>query len=297
MAIKTLNIIGAGRAGCTLAALWRRRGVYAIGSVLNRSRASAQAAVALIGAGEACDEIPAMGAAHAWLIATPDGQIAGSAARLAASGVTRAGDVVFHLSGALASGILREHLPPPVAVASVHPLKSFADARAAAESFTGTWCAAEGDDGALALLTPAFEAIGARVTRIAPQNKTLYHTASVIVCNYLTALMEAGLRCYEQAGLSRDTAASMMEPLVRETVDNVFKLGTAKALTGPIARGDHAVVARQLEVLRTFDPRIAELYRALGVIAAQLAKTQGGAGAGALETLQKLLDGNKPAGA
>ena len=91
-----------------------------------------------------------------------------------------------------------------------------------------------------------------------------------MVCNYLTALMEAGLQCYEKSGLPRQTASAMMEPLVRETIDNVFKLGTVKALTGPIARGDHAVVARQLHALREFDPRIAEIYRALGTMAVAL---------------------------
>jgi predicted short-subunit dehydrogenase-like oxidoreductase (DUF2520 family) len=141
----------------------------------------------------------------------------------------------------------------------------------------------------LAVLKPAFEQIGARVTEIDAQFKTVYHAASVMVCNYITALMEAGLQCYEQAGLPRDTASAMMEPLVRETVDNVFKLGTVKALTGPIARGDHAVVARQLAALRAFSPQLAEIYRALGVTAVDLARAQGGADDQALDTLERLL--------
>ncbi len=82
----------------------------------------------------------------------------------------------------------------------------------------------------------------------------------------------------------------MMEPLVRETVDNVFRLGTVKALTGPIARGDHAVVARQLEALSGWDARAAEIYKALGIVALQLARVQGEADAQALERLRVLLD-------
>jgi predicted short-subunit dehydrogenase-like oxidoreductase (DUF2520 family) len=152
-------------------------------------------------------------------------------------------------------------------------------------TFSGTYCTAEGEAAALAVLLPAFEKIGARVSAIDAQSKTLYHAASVMVCNYLTALMEAGLKCYEKAGLPRATASAMMEPLVRETVDNLFKLGTVNALTGPIARGDHAVVARQLAALRAFDPRIAEIYRALGVMAVELSRAQGGAS----ETVMALL--------
>ena len=139
------------------------------------------------------------------------------------------------------------------------------------------------------LLKPAFERIGARVTEIDARFKTVYHAASVIVCNYLTALMESGLQCYEKSGLPRDIASTMMQPLVRETVDNVFKLGTAKALTGPIARGDAAVVERQLKALNEFDPRIAEIYRALGVMAVDLSRAQGGADAAGLTALETVL--------
>ena len=60
-------------------------------------------------------------------------------------------------------------------------------------------------------------------------------------------------------------------------------------LTGPIARGDHAVVARQWSALQAFDARIAETYRALGVMAVELSRAQGGASEEALSALDSLL--------
>lgn len=287
--MKTLNLIGAGRVGSTLAALWHSHGVFEIGGVRNRTRASTQQALAFIGAGRAADVLSDMPAAELWLIATPDAQIVQSAAALGASGLLRAGDVVFHCSGALAAAQLRTGIGREAAAASVHPLKSFAQPAQAVHSFAGTYCVAEGDAPALAVLTPAFESIGARVTNIEARHKTLYHAASVMVCNYLTALMEAGLQCYEKAGLPRVTATAMMEPLVRETVDNVFSLGTVNALTGPIARGDHDVVTQHLAALRAFDPRLAEIYRTLGVVAAELSCAQGGADEKAMLLLQSTL--------
>ncbi len=287
--MKTLNIIGAGRAGRTLTALWFQRKVFAIQHVFNRTPASTRDAVAFIGAGRAAASLTAMQPAGVWLLATPDGEITRTAASLTANELLRARDVVFHCSGALSANDLRTVVPRGVLVASVHPLKSFADPAQALRTFSGTFCSAEGDAAALMILKPAFEQIGARVTVIDAQFKTVYHAASVMVCNYLTALMEAGLQCYEKAGLPRDTAAAMMEPLVRETVDNVFRLGTVNALTGPIARGDHEVVARQLEALRAFDPCIADVYRALGVTAVELSRAQGGASAEALVSIEKFL--------
>ena len=53
--MQTLNIIGAGRVGQTLARLWHARAVFQIGAVCNRSIGSAQAAVTFIDAGKAYD--------------------------------------------------------------------------------------------------------------------------------------------------------------------------------------------------------------------------------------------------
>ncbi len=287
--MKILNIIGAGRVGRTLAALWHRQNVFAIRGVCNRTLQNARDAVAFIGAGRAMENISDMPHADAWLLATPDGELAPAGQRLAECGLLRAGDVVFQCSGALPSSDLRVAGIAVAGVASVHPLKSFADPGDAVRTFAGTYCAAEGDAAALALLKPAFETIGARVTEIDPQFKTVYHAASVIVCNYLAALMETGLQCYEKAGIPRTTASKMMDPLVRETVDNVFKLGTVKALTGPIARGDAMVVERQIDSLRDFDPRTAEIYRALGVMAVALSRAQGGADAAELDAIARSL--------
>jgi predicted short-subunit dehydrogenase-like oxidoreductase (DUF2520 family) len=287
--MKTFNLIGAGRVGRTLASLWKRVHAFSIQDVLSGTPQGARSAVTFIGEGRAVSALECMRAADIWMLTPPDSKIAACCSALAASGLLRKGDIVFHCSGALSSEELAPAGERGANVASVHPLKSFAEPRAAVDNFAQTWCAAEGDRAALAVLRPAFERIGARIAEIDPQSKPVYHAASVMVSNYLVALMEAGLRCYEKAGIPREAADAMMAPLVRETIDNVFKLGTIKALTGPIARGDAAVVAHQLAALTEWDARIAILYRELGAVALDLARRQGEAGAVALERMERLL--------
>ena len=285
----TLNIIGGGRAGRTLARVWAENGAFAIGDVLDPSPAAGAAAVAFIGSGRVVGAMSGMRSAEVWMITPPDDQIVACGKALAASGKLKPDNVVFHCSGSLPSRDLAAVIGGGAAVASVHPLKSFADPALAAQTFGGTYCAAEGDAAALAVLKPAFERSGARVSEIDPAFKTIYHAASVIVCNYLTALLETGIRGYEKSGLQRDDSLRMMEPLVRETVDNVFRLGTVQALTGPIARGDRAVVARQIDALSAWDPRVTALYKELGAVAVELARAQGGADADALAAIERLL--------
>lgn len=286
---RTLNIIGPGRVGRTLGALLQRAQLCAVQDVLSAEVATAESAVAFIGAGRVVRKMGDLHAADVWLLTPPDTAIAPVAAALAATGRVHRNDTVFHCSGAQPSGVLEPLAKLGAHIASVHPLKSFADPAVAVTTFAGTHCAAEGDATALALLTPWFEQLGAQVAVIDPAGKTLYHAASVLVCNDLTALMEAGLRAYAGAGLSRAAAQTMMEPLVRETLDNVFALGTTRALTGPVARGDADVVARQLAALNALDTRIADAYRALSQLALDLAQAQGGASAEALAAVAKAL--------
>jgi predicted short-subunit dehydrogenase-like oxidoreductase (DUF2520 family) len=270
---KKLNIIGAGRVGKTLARLWHEAGLFAVGDIANRSVESARKAAAFIGAGAAAENIGTLPPADVTMIATPDGRIAEACAALAAMGNLK-GHIVFHCSGALPSSILQSAKDCGAFIASIHPVKSFIAAEQSVKTFAGTWCAVEGDKEALAVLVPALQACGANTFPIDPARKAVYHAGNVFVCNYLTALMEAGFRCYEYAGVSRSDAARITQPIVMETIRNIYERGTAEALTGPIARGDKAVVENHLAALRAWNADYASLYQELGGVTESLALEQ-----------------------
>lgn len=289
MSKKTLSMIGCGKAGRTLGRLWLRHKAFRIGQVVTRSLQSASEAVRFVGAGCAVRTITDLVPADLFLIATPDEAIEPSCEQLAATGVLSPETIVFHLSGALPSTVLNAAKRAGAAVASVHPVKSFADPGRAAKTFAGTFCGVEGDQPACELLEEAFREIGAWTFRLATANKPIYHAATVIVCNYLVALVEVGLRCLEQAGLARQQAAELIRPIVTETTQNVFTLGTAKALTGPIARGDAAVVSQQCQLLDRWQRSIACVYRALGEITVELARARGDADPAQLDRICSVL--------
>jgi predicted short-subunit dehydrogenase-like oxidoreductase (DUF2520 family) len=190
---------------------------------------------------------------------------------MAQAGGIDAGDVVFHCSGALASGVLESAAERGALVASVHPMFSFADPAAAVESFAGTWCGVEGDAGALDDLRPAFAAIGAQTVDIDPAYKTVYHAAAVFASNYLVAVLDVALQAWQRAGIDEASALKMMAPLVRGTVENVLRGGPEKALTGPIARGDTATVERQYRAVSQWDAAHGDLYGHLRDVTGRLA--------------------------
>jgi predicted short-subunit dehydrogenase-like oxidoreductase (DUF2520 family) len=274
-----LNIVGAGHVGRALGRLFSARGVFAVQDVLTRSQGSAQAAVDFIGAGRPVAAIGALRRAAVWMLAVSDDRIGALAQQLAqqlaASGNLQ-GAVVFHCSGAKASSELEPVRAAGALVASVHPVRSFADPRQVADAFDGTFCGIEGDAQALALLNPAFEAIGARLVPIDAAAKTVYHAASVFASNYLTTVLDAALRAYQAAGIPPEVARELARPLALETLANVFRLGPETALSGPIARGDTATVARQQAAVTAWDPGAGALYEALATATWDLARRKHG---------------------
>lgn len=285
----SLNIVGCGKVGRTLGRLGALSGAWQVRCVLNRSLPSAVQAVRFIGSGRPIESLSQMEPAELVMISAADEAIPECGRQLAETGLLGEGTIVFHCSGALPSAVLEPARRPGVSIASLHPIKSFADPAAAVESFAGTFCALEGDRRACEVLGDVFRRLGAVPLAIDARQKTLYHAGTVMVCNYLVALVESGLRCFEKSGIGRDTAMRVLAPLVRETVDNIFALGPVRALTGPIARGDASVVAQQHDALGQWDETIRLVYRALGLVALELSAAQGRASGEALETIRNLL--------
>jgi predicted short-subunit dehydrogenase-like oxidoreductase (DUF2520 family) len=268
---RTLNIIGAGHLGRVLGRLFAASGAFEVQDVLTRSAGSAADAVNFIGAGRAAGAMADLRRADAVMLAVGDDQIEPVCGALAASGALD-GVLVFHCSGARSSGALGAAADKGALTASVHPVRSFADPDAVARDFAGTLCGVEGDPRALALIEPALAAIGARPVAIDAAAKTVYHAASVFASNYLVTVLDAALRAYQAAGIPQQVALELARPLATETLENVFRLGPRAALSGPIARGDLATVARQQAALDGWDGPTGDLYRALAMATTGLAR-------------------------
>jgi len=271
-ALPTLTIIGGGKLGRTLGRLFHQSGMVVIGDVLNRSMASSTQAVDFIGAGRALECYADLQKADIVLIAVPDDQIAACAQALTDSLALSPNSVIFHCSGALPASVLQPCQVGGAAIASIHPVRSFAQSERVAETFAGTYCGVEGEPRALEILSPLFQAIGAHFVPIKAEAKTLYHAAAVFASNYLVTLLDTAVQTYAQAGIPEDQALKMMTHLVRETSENVLSTGAEQALTGPIARGDLATVRKQYRALQAWDQRYATVYRQLGGLTARLAK-------------------------
>lgn len=263
MSIQTMNIIGCGNVGRVFGKLFAATGVFTIQDIHNRSLASAQAGAAFVGAGRVKTSLADLRPADIWMLTVSDDQIAQFCAALIDNHCLHAGNIVFHCSGALSSRVLQAATGLGVKLASIHPIRSFADPVNVANDFSDTFCGVEGDPEALAVLLPALAAIKARTLAIDPSAKTLYHAASVFACNYPASLIDFALQAYVAAGIPEALALELAEPLVKESIANIFRMGPALALTGPISRNDMAIVARHQEAIDAWSQDAGKVYRAL----------------------------------
>ena len=269
--MRSLNIIGAGKVGRVLGRLFVQHQAFQIQQITCRSEHTSAQAVAFIGAGVGISNYNELNPADLTMLSVPDDQIASVCQELSALGLFNATSIVFHCSGAKASTELIAANATGAAVASLHPVCSFADPAQLIAHFAGTICSIEGDAVALQVLNAALQTIQAKVIQINTANKLLYHAGSVFASNYLVSLMETALLTYQAAGIPAELAKAMAESLARQSLDNVFTLGTAAALTGPIARGDMATVEKQVDVVRAWDAAAGNLYAAFTPLTVALA--------------------------
>lgn len=268
--LPTLNIVGCGKVGMTLGKLWSAAGVFAVAQVMNRSAAGSMQATAFMGSGTAAASIAKLHPADAWLIGTPDDDIESSCDALAEACLFAPGNLVFHCSGALPSTVLHAAAAAGAVTGSAHPIRSFADPAQVAASFSGTYCGIEGDPSAVEKLSAAMNAIGGIAVPIDAAFKTVYHAAAVFASNYLVTLLDTAQQAYVKAGIPEDTALELMMPLVKGTVENVFRLGPTDALTGPIARGDIGTAVRQYRAVNAWNEGYGALYKQFGKLTADI---------------------------
>jgi predicted short-subunit dehydrogenase-like oxidoreductase (DUF2520 family) len=252
-----IAFVGCGAAGRPLGAAWRRAG-HEIRGVHARTRAAE--AVRVMGGGVADGPLDD---ADVVVFGVPDDAL-GTIAR---AHPLRADQVALHLSGAHPSTVLA---PTGARTAGLHPLRAFADFDRALAALPRTWCFVEGDGADVA--ERLAKDLGASCARIATDRKVRYHAAAAMASNYCVTLLALAKDLFVDAGVAEEDALAALGGLAGGAIENVISLGLPRALTGPAARGDVAVVEAHLAAL---PPAVRDVYRALLHATLPLARARG----------------------
>ncbi|WP_125098257.1 DUF2520 domain-containing protein [Leucobacter chromiireducens] len=235
-----IQIVGAGRMGAALSAALSTDPDLSVSTPLGRGATGAGADVVLL--------------------AVPDAAIAEAAAAILP------GPIVGHLSGISGLDVLAPH-----EAFSLHPLLTVTGAETA---FAGAHAALDGtSERARDHAARLASALGMRTFRVADEDRAAYHAAASLAANALVTLEWTAERLAATAGVPREALA----PLARAALENWASRGAAAALTGPIARGDDATVARQRAAIAERLPGELALFDALAETTRALAGRRDGA--------------------
>ncbi len=238
-AVASIILIGPGRAGLSMALAAQQAG-HTVVAVAGRSQAGLAAAHDLTSAPTvALDD--ALPGADLAVLAVRDDAIATVAATLRLPD----GVPVVHLSG-LAPVSALDRLRGAHAVGALHPLQSLPTPLVGAARLAGAWAAVTTtDEGLHSQLVRFARSLGMQTFDLDDAAKPLYHAAAAAAANFPIVALSMAADLFAAAGVSFGVA----EPLVTGVVANAFELGPRTALTGPVARGDIATVAAQLEAV------------------------------------------------
>lgn len=283
-------VVGAGRMGCAIALGLKSKG-HEISGVCSRSKDSASYLCDMLGIASGSDLARTVGNSDLVFITVPDDAIEAVSLEIGRTAAKEAisGKTFLHCSGALTSEALVHVADMGAKTGSLHPIQTFADRENGWKGLDGIYFGFEGSDGAEAVARRVVEAFNGSMIRVEREGKPLYHAAACTLSNYLVVLADMAEGLLESAGADYAGGIEAFMPLIQKTLDNLARLGSKKALTGPVSRGDFSTVEGHIEAIGHKCPGYEEIYRLLGYHALLIAQKRGGLSAQSLDRLKTIL--------
>jgi predicted short-subunit dehydrogenase-like oxidoreductase (DUF2520 family) len=266
----SFSLVGPGKVGASLAH-WLVAGGARLDRVLARRLEAARALTATLG-GEprtVDDSHEPRAAVNLLLIAVSDPALDEVAQELARHGWARGTRVALHTAGSRGAEVLAPLSAAGgqagVAIGSLHPLKAFPTVLPEVAKAAGILFALDGDPAAIELGRRLAATWAARSATVPGSARLLYHFAASLAAGGVVTLLATADRIARLQGLSDEVAAGYLE-LAQGALDATRQApSSAEAITGPLARGDLAMVAGQLRALAELDPEALPLCEALAL--------------------------------
>jgi predicted short-subunit dehydrogenase-like oxidoreductase (DUF2520 family) len=268
------GVIGPGRLGTALARRLAEGGYRLLGFV-GRSRASAERAVAFCGAGAVLGGFEPLAAASFVLITVRDDTLPDLVRDVAAVNALRPRSLWLHTSGFWGLEVLDPLAALGARTGALHPLCPVPDPESGYEALAGAPATRAAGAGAERFLDEIARVAGLLPLALpADVDRHLYHAACSLAANGATALFDLVEGMFDrECGLGAAAARAAASALVSAAVELSSHHGARHALSGPVLRGDRAVVAAHLRALA--GAPAADAYRVLMRHALEIARARG----------------------
>jgi len=294
-----LCVIGAGRVGTTVSYTLAEKELpnIKLKAISSRSMESLNRAKKILGRKAAGviftrENSKAVSLANCILICTPDDVINSVCSEIFKD---KSKDFknyyAIHFSGSKSLEVLNSARAAGAEIASIHPLRSFASIEEAIKSLPGTifgitYSSTESKKMAEFLV----KSLGGEIIEVENNKKPLYHAAACVASNYLVTLINYAVLIHKKMGIRPEDSLKGLMGLVEGTVSNIKKMGTEKALTGPIARGDVGTIKEHVKSFNEFfSKEDSALYRMMGIETSKIAHQNKWIKESTVEELKEIL--------
>lgn len=170
---------------------------------------------------------------------------------------------VIHCSGALDTKIFYSAKEKKLIPIGIHPIQTFKTISQSIKSITNIYFGIEANGKAKTIANEIVFALKGKSIFIKSQDKPLYHIMCVFASNYLVVLLSIVSNIARKLKMKPKNELRVLWSLINQTLTNISKFGTQKALTGPIARGDLITIKTHLKVLKKRFPELISLYKSM----------------------------------
>jgi predicted short-subunit dehydrogenase-like oxidoreductase (DUF2520 family) len=280
-----IGFIGAGRLGKALAWSLAAQGLR-VAAAASQQPASAQALAARIEGCRAAEPQAVVDGCDLVFVTTPDAAITPTVQACR----WRDGVAVVHCSGVTEVAALDAAAAAGALTGGFHPMQTFGDPEVAARSLPGCTITIEAPQPLDALLLALAEKLQCRVNRLPPGMRARYHAAAGYTSQFINVLFAEAAHIWRSWGAGEAQAIAALLPMAQGTLAAIAAAGIARAMPGPVSRGDLGSIDKHLQALASMADGTIELYRPLCRASVPLAVERGAIDAALAQRFLALLE-------
>src|SRR5699024_1752579 len=184
------------------------------------------------------------------VLAARDDQLFPLVSAIAATALSPGGQLVVHASGRYGTDVLAPLAAVGSATLAIHPAMTFTGTRDDLARLVGCPMAITADPTFLPVAAALVVALRADSVVLPEADRPHYHAALAHGANHLVVLVDQTLEALSRLGI--EDPGAYLRPLLEAALEESLRRG-AKALTGPVVRGDAGTITAHLEALDDLD--------------------------------------------
>ena len=254
-----ITIIGAGKISYSLTSALIKSG-YNVSSVISRRKSSAEKLAKKIKIPFSSEKLNFLTNENKiFFLTVPDNQIEKVARSLSKFNLDFKNSLFIHVSGALDITELKSLKKKKANVASFHIMQTFPSTKVV--DISGCTVAIEAEEKVVNdFLNKLALDLKLKPFLLKSKNKIYYHLAGVFASNFLLGNLFSSQKMFHLTKAEGIDFFSVINSTVNSTLNNIKSAGPAKALSGPVERGDLETVEKHLKALKKKDKQLYKSY-------------------------------------